>query len=215
MEKKHIYRRVDSIAEGLGYLNNDINTMFAFIPLQKNDFLEKFTRNIRDKELCKLFSAAFYEAAKPEIEEIFPEELSPFTITSANGHQHYYLTPSQIAQFNTISGKPVDLSAPLGHSIRTVAIQSDNRRSIGKELHRDETALTVNIYSEGDPLRYRLNDSFINIKAPAIFMHRGFKHPFGLDAAVEHQGKIQKGARANVAFDYCNHPASPDLNLLS
>lgn len=210
-----IYRRVDSIAEGLDYLNKDIDTMFAFIPLQRNDFLEKFTRNIREKELCKLYSAAFYEAAKPEIEEIFPEELSPFAISPTDDQHHYFLKPSNIAQFNTVSGKPVDLSAPPGLSIRTVAIQSDNRRSIGKEVHRDETILTVNIYSEGDPLRYRLRDNFINIKAPAIFMHRGFKHPFGFDAAVEHQGKMQKGPRANVAFDYWNLPADPDLSLLS
>ena len=189
--RKQTYQRVGSVQEGLDLLNRDPHTVFAFIPLRRDAYLEGFTANIRDRELCSFFSGVFNDETKGLFSDMFPEDHSPFALTpSSKNPGEYFVIPSRTSHFNGISNAPVPLDVTLpGLHIHKIAIQSDNRRSISRNWHRDTDILTVNIYSEGDPLRYRVGESIIHIKAPAIFMHRGVKHPLGLDAAAEHQGR--------------------------
>ncbi|MCL4679050.1 MAG: hypothetical protein KJ017_10730 [Alphaproteobacteria bacterium] len=195
---------MSSVQEGLDLLNSDPNTMFAFIPLSRTQALEAFTANIRDKALCSFFAGVFNEETKGYLGDMFPEAHAPLLLEPSKSPGDYLVVPTRRGVFNDLSNRPVSLEANLPGDlhIHKVAIQSDNRRSISRNLHRDTAILTVNIYSEGDPLRYRIGGHMIHIKAPAIFMHRGIKHPFGIDAAVEHQGREQTGARANVAYEY-------------
>lgn len=213
--QKQVYKAVRNVQEGLELLDTEPNTMFAFVPLQKNDFLTDFTAHIRKKELCSYFSAIFNDTTRGEFDNMFPPELSPFSIIDSELNGEYRLIPSRLTGFNNIAGKPVDFAPPPDLFLSSIAIQSDNRRSISKYFHRDSSLFTVNIYSEGDPLRYRLNgDELIHLKAPAIFMHRGIRHKFGIDAAVEHQGRAQTGPRANVAYDFDSQPPKIEAQMV-
>lgn len=199
--KKEAYARVQSVQEGLDILDRDRNTMFAFLPLQQNQYLDDFTQNIRQKQLCALFTGAITDITLSQYEEMFPKDLSPFVTTSGRLNGEYLLRPSHETKFNTVSGAHADLSLKAdGLYIHKIAIQSDHRRSIGSDWHRDSANFVVNLYAKGDPLKYKIDGQAIQIKAPAVFMHRGILHPFGESAAVEHKGREQRGERANVAY---------------
>lgn len=209
------YAAVNTVLEGVQRLDNEPELMFAFISLDPQDTtLQAFINNIKDQNLTTHFRSLFNEITKQTYHEMFPEEASIFTFEESDYFGDYRLRPNAYLHFKTAAGGTTSFAVPNDKFVHEVAVQCNNGRSINREKHKDQnSAITVNLYGEGDGLRYIMNDNIITLKSPVITMHRGVKHRFGEQSAILHQGVDQKGDRANLAFELDTVPPLESHNM--
>lgn len=189
-----------SLSEAFDALDNDPDIGFVFIPLQKNESLEKIIKNIETQKLTARLSPIYNDVSSEEFYGLFPKASSFLTLKESDGK--FLLDTNKEAILNSKSGQSVDLSIPEGLHIYNAAVKHNNGKlAFSKERHKDPlSTFTVNLYGKGRGLRYFMNDQVMSIPSPAITIHRGEQHPLGPEAAIDHQGSIQKSDSVNIAF---------------
>jgi hypothetical protein len=196
------YIAVQSVADGLKELDTNPDVMFAFISLNKNDAtLQGFTDNIQGQGLTSFFNSVFNSVTLDHYKSLFPDQTSIFNFEEHTYCDEYRLTLNPSLEFEKKSGGKVHFEAPENYYIHEVAVQCNNGRSINREPHKDKRIFTLNLYSEGQGIKYHIDNYNVKLQSPIITMHRGKGHKFGQDAAVLHQGQGQTGRRVNIAFE--------------
>ena len=202
-----------SLIEAITRLDEDIETLVAAIPLQKNAAVEAFTKLIREQIGTQSMLAVGYLGVQQRLKEVFGDNPSLLTIRRNSEYCSDEIVPENNIGLVGLNGAPVDLTFPISkrYVIESLSTQADSKKLIEPEFHQDEDMLTINFYAAGKGITYKIeapNGGQITFKSPCITIHRGTAHRFGNQGAVLHKGHSNEGREAaNILWDVRFRPA--------
>lgn len=207
------YTAAADVQSGLKILDTRPDIMFAFVPLEPSEELNRFIETVRSAQKTQIFYSNVNAADVDAYHQIIPEEISPFTYIENPANQRfkdnfgvemdrpYRASLSNKALFNARSGNVISFSGHRPMSVDLVVIQTDFEKAVTPKEHRDGSEFIINLYAEGSGIHYKPDPdgAAAKLKSPVITMHRGTQHKFGYDGAILHRGQEQNGACLSVS----------------